>query len=307
MTKLNTYWFAVLKLFIAGVIWGASFTLVRWSLVDFTTSQIMIWRFAIAFISAEVLIILFKKDFYKKTISDFKLSIFPGIFLGITILLQNHGLNYTTATNSAFITTIYVVMIPFMGYFLYKFKILISDVILAITALLGMVLLLHVFGGNSIGLKQFNFGDLLTFFCAMTSAVHIILIGVYAKKCKSPFRFNTFQTFWALITTLPFFFYESYHQNINLWPDKTSWQSVNSVIGLAVFVSLIAFYLQVTAQKILPTTTASMLCLLEAPFSYIFASLLLSEKLSFIQAIGALIILASATTSVYLEKRREHI
>lgn len=231
----------------------------------------------------------------------------PGIFLGITILLQNHGLNYTTATNSAFITTIYVVLIPFIAYFLYKQKILIADVILALTALFGMILLLNIFGGHSLNFTHFNWGDLLTFICAITSAIHIILIGVYAKKCKSPFRFNTFQTFWSLIVTLPFFVYESSYQGINLWPDKVSLVSINSVIGLAVFVSLIAFYLQVTAQKVLPTTTASMLCLLEAPFSFIFASVLLGERLNLLQAIGALIILLSAVLSVYIEKRRENL
>jgi len=38
---MTVYRLAVLKLFTAAVIWGLSFTLVRWSLESFTTSQLL--------------------------------------------------------------------------------------------------------------------------------------------------------------------------------------------------------------------------------------------------------------------------
>ena len=47
-----------------------------------------------------------------------------------------------------------------------------------------------------------------------------------------------------------------------------------------------------------------MLCLLEAPFSFIFATILLQENISAEQAFGAFIIILSAFLSVYLEQRK---
>ncbi len=297
---MTVYRLAVLKLFIAAVIWGLSFTLVRWGLESFTTSQLLFWRFLLAYVIGEVGFFLFNRKEFKKSNSDIKISRNTGIFLGLSLLFQIHGLNFTTATNSAFITATYVVMIPFVAYILFKQKIQKHDVGLGLLALAGMILLLNLF--NS--LAQFNYGDALTLVSAVTAAVQIILIGIYAKKCASSFRFNTYQTFWALIACAPFVIYETQTKNIGLWPEQVTSLALWGMILLVLTVSILAFYLQVSAQRNLPTITASMLCLLEAPFSFIFATILLHESISVIQGLGAFVIILSAFLSVYFEQKK---
>lgn len=303
MRQFQLYWNAVFKLITSGVIWGLSFTLVRWVLDDFTTSQLLFWRFILAFLLGEMLLYFFDRKTYKKSHGDMKLAITSGIAIGLSLLFQIHGLNFTTATKSGFITTTYVVMIPFIGYLFFKHKLKFIDVVLACLAILGMSLLLDVATQGRSFFKDLNIGDILTIFSAVTAAFQIILVGMNAKKCVSPFRFNNFQIFWSIPTILPFLIYEMQVKNGTLLPEQIGIKSIVGLILLILFVSLFAFYLQISAQKVLPTATASMLCLLEAPFSFFFAALFLQERLSFYQGFGALIILSSAFLSVYFESK----
>jgi drug/metabolite transporter (DMT)-like permease len=304
MTKYNL---AIIKLFTAAVIWGLSFPLIRLTLDSFTTSQLLFWRFLIAFVISELLMFTFNRKVFNESKSDIKIAKYTGITLGFSLLFQIHGLNFTTATNSAFITTTYIVMIPFFAYLFFKQKIRFTDLALAAFALCGMILLLDVFKDSAFSMSNLNFGDLLTLASAATAAIQIMLIGVFAKTCVSAFRFNTYQIFWSWLAILPYTFYEYKTKNVGLIPDHVSTPSLVGLILLIIFVSIIAFYLQVSSQKYLKTTTASMLCLLEAPFSFVFAAILLSEKINWSQGLGALIIITSAFLSVYLEDQKKTV
>jgi drug/metabolite transporter (DMT)-like permease len=301
--KEYSYFASVVMLVVAGIIWGLSFTCVKWALVDFTTTQLLFYRFFLAFVLGEALLFLFKKEAWKKSHSDILLSLKPGLFLGISLLFQIHGLHYTTATNSGFITSIYVILIPFISVLLFKTPIKKMHFMFAILAFIGMAFLLDIptmiNGHNHI---QFNIGDLLTLGSAVTAAFQIIYIGITAKKSANTFRYNNYQTFWSLCVVIPFLIFESIQKSKSFIPESVHTQSLLGIGLLIVFVSMVAFYLQVTAQQKLSTTTASMLCLLEAPFSFLFAAILIDENLIGLQIFGALLILSSSAFSVYIDR-----
>ena len=298
LANIPTYHRAVLELFIAGMLWGISFTFVKWALVDFVPTTIVFWRFLFAIVLAETLYFIIDREGFKKTHSDYKIAILSGLGLGSSLILQTQGLQTTTATNSSFITSLYVVLIPFANYFILKTKVHWYHFALSGLAFLGMGLLLDL-PTNGFTLHS---GDLFTISVAFTSAFHIMAVAHAAPKIKSGFRFNTAQTFWALILVIPFLFWETSAKQVPILPSITTWTSVLSVAGLAIFVTLGAFYLQVRAQRVLSTTTASMLCLLEAPYSFLFASALLNEKLTPIQLVGAMMILSISALTVYVER-----
>lgn len=295
---LPQYHRAVLELILAGTFWGISFTFVKWALIDFSPSTLVFWRFLLALILAEGLYFLLDRENYKKSHSDLKLGLFAGVSLGGALIFQTMGLTSTTATNSSFITSLYVVMIPLANAFFFKTQVKWHHFVLSAFAFLGMGLLLDL---PTVGFN-FNPGDLLTLLAAVTSTFHIIAVGLAAKKMKSGFRFNTAQTLWAWVFIMPFLGHDIFSKNIPLIPEITSYASILSIIALAVFVSIGAFYLQVRAQKVLNTTTASMLCLLEAPYSFLFASVLLKESLNAVQLVGAMTILLVSMVSVYIDK-----
>ncbi len=296
---LSSYNQAVLQLVLAGSIWGLSFICVLWALKDFSTSTLIFWRFLFAFIIGEIAFYFYRPKDFNPSSPDIKLSLFAGISLGLSLLLQTHGLNFTTATKSSFITSLYVILIPFAGYLFYKKQIKISHIVCGAIAFLGMAFLLNLHTETDL---NFNTGDLLTFGCAITSTFHIMFVGAAANKVQSGFRFNTYQTFWSLMITLPFLIYEMQTKNISLWPANVEIKSVLSILFLSVFVSLIAFTLQVKAQKTLTNTTASLLCLLEAPNAFMFAFLILGEKLIGYQVLGIVLILGSSFLSVFIDR-----
>jgi drug/metabolite transporter (DMT)-like permease len=296
----SVYLKSVLLLFVAAVFWGASFTFVKWGLVDFTTTQLLFWRLFLAFIIGEFFLFLLSPEKFKNSQSDILLSLKPGLFLGGSLLFQIHGLHSTTATKSGFITSLYVILIPFISAFFFKSKIKYLNLFFAVLAFVGMFFLLdiNVLSGG----LNLNTGDLLTFGAAITAAFQIIYIGQTAQFSKNTFRYNNYQTFWCLCTVLPFLFFENWQKDLNFIPHQLHFKSVIAVCLLVVFVSIIAFFLQVHAQKKLSTTTASMLCLLEAPFSFLFAAFLIDEKLVGFQIFGAILILLSSALSVYIDR-----
>ena len=294
--KLGKYNQAVLELTIAGIIWGGSFTLVRWALADFSASTLIFWRFVLAFVVGEAILYFFNPTLFKNSWPDARSAMLAGFFLGLSLFFQTYGLNYTSVTNSGFITSLYVVLIPIIGALFFRQKIKPRHIILSLLAFAGMGFLLNMQDFN------LNVGELLTLAAAFTAAFQIMFIGKVAKNTKSAFRFNTYQTFWSLITILPFLVFETSGKKISLWPEVVHWQSVLSVVGLALIVSMLAFYLQVRAQRTLSTTTSSMLCLLEGPFAFIFAAYFLSESLDGLQLFGASVILMSCALSVFLDR-----
>lgn len=298
LASIPVYHRAVLELFIAGMLWGVSFTFVKWALVDFKPTTIVFWRFLFAIVLAEVLYFIFDREGFKKSHNEYKIAILAGVGLGLSLIFQTIGLQTTSATNSSFITSLYVVIIPFANYLVLKSKVHWYHFAFSGVAFLGMGLLLDL-PTNGFSLQS---GDLFTIAVAFTSALHLMAVAHAAPRIKNGFRFNTAQTFWALILVLPFLIYDTSTKNISLIPEITSYVSVLSIAGLAIFVTLGAFYLQVRAQRVLSTTTASMLCLLEAPYSFLFASALLGEKLTPIQLLGAMVILGVSALTVYVER-----
>lgn len=297
----RSYYLALLYLLLAAIIWGLSFTIVRWTLEGFSTTQLLFWRFLLAFFLGEILFFIFKRKELKSSFSDAKISFVPGIALGISLITQTYGLIYTTATNSGFITSLYVVILPFIAFVFFKHDIKWRHLILGLFAFVGMGLMLNL-DGSTLSLSHFNKGDLITLIAAFTAAVQILVISVVSSKIKNSFRYNTYQSFWTLIAVIPFLIFEMQFSKIGIYPDNPSPRSILSLLSLAILVSLIAFSLQVLAQKKLTATTASMLCLLEGPFAFVFAAIYLNEKLNMIQAFGAMMILLCSFLTIFFDR-----
>lgn len=292
----HIYRSAVIELLIAALIWGASFTLVRWGLESFSATTLIFWRFLIAFFVGELLHFLFNRKLFRQSWYDIRLAMFAGFFLGLSLFFQTYGLNFTTATNSGFITSLYVVLIPVIAALFFKFQIKAHHLILSLMAFSGMAFLLDM---QNLNLQK---GEILTLGAAITAAFQIIFIGKNAASAKSAFRFNNYQTFWSLLTILPFLIFDVRSNQLSLWPQAPQLSAILSIVALALVVSIGAFYLQVRAQRVLSTTTSSMLCLLEAPFAFLFAAYFLQERLTSVQFFGAFIILLSCALSIFIDR-----
>lgn len=282
---------AITELLFAGALWGFGFVATTWSLQSFTAAELLCYRFLLAVVGGEIVFTIMNRGWKKPHPLDFKNSLGAGFFLGGLLLLQTIGLNFTTATNSGFITTLYVIWVPVIGHLFMKQR---SDYRLYLFVMLALI-----GTGMLVGIRpeEINKGDLWTLSCSFMAAMHIIYIGKVSHKIHDSFRFNNLQSFWSLIVLIPALLAQ---KEIHL--TSNNMMAWGGIIFLAFASSLIAFFIQVRAQKVLSSTVASMLFLLESPYAFLFGFLFLNETLNVTQFAGAILIIIAAYLTIRWEQ-----
>lgn len=284
---------AAIELLFAGILWGFGFLATKWALIDFSVYDVLFYRYLIAFVLAEFYIIMFDRKHFFVSLSEWRLALWPGFFMAALLIPQTIGLQTTTATKSAFITTLYVLMIPFINQFLFREKVDRRFYGLALIALIGTMFLLNIFSES----PDINTGDVWTLGSSVLAALQIIAVGKLAPRSQSPFRFNNFQNFWALVCVTPFFLL----QETITWKPESNLSTIG-ILHLAIGSSIIAFTIQIRAQKVLSSETASQFFLLESPFAFMFGYLFLNEILTPMQLLGAFIILLTTYLTLWVEQ-----
>lgn len=279
---------AFIELIVAAIIWGFGFVATVWALRDFSLIGFLVLRFIIAVSVGEFIrVLILKKNLWD--LKDFKISFIAGLLMACFILPQTLGLLFTTATNSGFLTIMYVVIVPILSF---QKKHHWGVYALAALAFIGAWLLM-----NAVDLN-FNKGDLWTLLSAIGASLHILYLGKVAPKAHDSFRFNNYQSLWCLLFILPFIALDT----------KFSISSSQALpwIGLlstALLSTMVGFMIQIRAQKVLSETTAAQFFLLESPFALLFGVLLLNESITWNQGFGAFLILLSSFLTLKVEKR----
>ena len=274
---------ASLELVLAGSIWGFGFIVTIWVLPSIGPLWISTLRFGCATILTLTGAAFFPSIRARLSREDIRKAFVPGAFLGAMLFLQTWGLKYTSATNSGFITTLYVVMVPLIEALFFKKRISLKLWALILVALFGTALIAKA------NLGIWNKGDLLTLACALVAAGHILVIDVFASNTHSPLSLNTFQAMWASLICLPAALLFEAHP---VWPLPAS--AFACIAYLTMISTMIAFLIQIRAQRTLVPALASLLFLLESPFSALFSRIFLNESLLPSQWLGGALILLSA-------------
>ncbi|ABR30978.1 membrane protein [Thermosipho melanesiensis] len=254
---------AILNLLLVTLIWGLTFPIQKMILPNISPFAYNAIRFWIAtFLS---FLIFGKGNRY---------GIILGVVLGISYATQTWGLSITTSSKSGFITAFYIVLIPLFSYFIEKKKPTKIQIFSFVVAMIGEYFL-------SGGIDSINFGDLLTFVCAIFYALHVVLVTHYSQKSKEKDLLTT-QFFMVAVLNSMF--------GIN-----GNWEVSYSILGVAlftaVFATIYALIAQAKYQKVVGSNTAALIFVGEPVFSTIFSIMLLSEKLSFVQIFGMILTL----------------
>ncbi|MCM0605564.1 MAG: DMT family transporter [Xanthomonadaceae bacterium] len=274
---------AALELVLMAFIWGYGFVAIVSALDSFTALGIAAYRFWLSFLLVLPFVVFSRRLRKEMNLKNFTLACIPGIFLGLSLFLQTAGLQYTTATKSGFITTLYILWVPMLEQLWLGRKLSRLHYVYVFLGLIGTAMICKFHGG------EWNQGDLLTLACSFTLTVQIVSLAKYADQIQSPFVLNGFQSLWAALICSVFLI-ASRSTGFKGWATIP----VAHFVYLAVFSSFIAFTIQVRAQKVLSAGVASMIFLLESPAASFFAYLFLGETLDLTQWIGAQLILAAA-------------
>ena len=208
---------------------------------------------------------------------------------------QTIGLTSTSITNSSFLTVLYVVFTPILGFLFFRLTPYRLDWLMEAIALFGAFLLS---GGK---LDSISPGDFWTIGCAINAALHILIIAK-APPHLNPHALNAIQiTIGMIICGLI-----SSISNENQ-PILISMESFSALMILAIFMSLIGFTLQFISLKYIAPGPAAIIFLLESPSAAIFAILLLGDRLSPLQLMGATTIFVASITAIYFHTRKTFV
>ena len=268
-------------LIITAIIWGSGFVASAVSLEYYTPYQILAGRF---FIGALILCVLFHKKLKKLNKSVLIKGAILGIFLYLAFALQTVGLQFTTPSKNAFLTAVNVVIVPFIGFLLYKRKIDKYELFGAILAVIGVAIL-------SLKLSsEINIGDLLSLACAVGFAFHIFYTAKFVKT-EDPVVLTIVQMVTAAaiagITVLI--------RGESSFSMET--EGMMNLLYLGVFSTTITYLMQTVAQKYITETKAAIILSTESFWGMAFSVIILSEIMTGKMIIGAIIILCAILVS----------
>ncbi|MGE5693324.1 MAG: DMT family transporter [Candidatus Zixiibacteriota bacterium] len=139
------------------LIWGSTFTVVKGALADITPFYFNAIRFALA---ALIFLVLFYKKIFPLDFFSLRAGVAVGFCLFLGFAFQTYGLAYTSASRSAFLTSLLVLWVPFISLFVEKESPAFSHWVAIGVAIAGMWFL------NRPETGQLNRGDWLTLACA---------------------------------------------------------------------------------------------------------------------------------------------
>ncbi|HPA55265.1 MAG TPA: DMT family transporter [Bacillota bacterium] len=285
-------------LMLTAAIWGFAFVAQRVGMQyvgAFTFNGV---RFALGSISLIPLIIYFKN---KKTAEQPEetasaSALVPGIIAGSVLFfgasLQQAGLAYTTAGKAAFITGLYIVLVPLLGIFL-KQRTGLNTWIGVVLAALGLYFL-------SVN-EDFTiaFGDLLEIIGAFFWAVHILVIDYFTKKVDA-LRLSCIQ--FAMCSALSIIIALIF-EDISV--SGLSQAAIPILYGGLLSVG-VAYTLQVVAQKHAKPSHAAIILSMEAVFAALGGALLLKENMGVRGYLGcALMFAGMLLTQVNFFEKKE--
>ncbi|MHB1394398.1 MAG: DMT family transporter [Clostridia bacterium] len=253
------------------LIWGFAFVAQRVGMQyvgAFTFNGV---RFALGSISLIPLLIYFKnkKDAEPAEKTASASALIPGIIAGSILFLaasfQQIGLAYTSAGKAAFITGLYIVLVPLFGIFL-KHSIKLSTWAGVALAVVGLYFL-------SVN-EDFSIakGDFLEIIGAFFWASHILAIDYFTKKVDAlKLSFVQFVSCAVLSLAVALIFEDISISGLN--------QALIPILYGGLFSVGIAYTLQVVGQKHAKPSHAAIILSMEAVFAALGGALLLSENL----------------------------
>ena len=167
-----------IALILITLIWGGTFLTVQYGL-NFSSPMFFVGcRFAAATLAVGLISLSDLKGMTKQ-------DVYAGSLIGLTIVLgygtQTIGLQSISSSESAFLTALYVPMVPILQLLIFKKYPKPMMWCATVLAFVGLVLLT----GNGFSSIQLNSGQVVTLFGAVAMAMEIIWIGHFAGKVNA--------------------------------------------------------------------------------------------------------------------------
>jgi drug/metabolite transporter (DMT)-like permease len=259
------------------VIWGWTFVLIKQGMSEVGPFTFLAIRFFIAFL---VLAILLRRHVRHISLYALRSGLMVGTALFLGYLFQTWGLVYTSATKSGLLTGLSVVIVPLAASLLFRKKVGPLVWLGALLAAAGLFLL--VTGNGELG--ALNRGDLLTLICAVSFAMHIILVDRFVRTTD----YRQLLLVQVAIVTLFSLIGAATIERCAFTPSFTV---IEGVLVTGIFATATAYYVLNRFQSHSTASYTAIILTMEPVFAALFGFLLLGEKLGAWQFIGSIMIL----------------
>lgn len=270
-------------LFSAALIWGTSFFIMKNALDVVPVYSLL----AVRFTAGAVLLALVCAGKWKDFTWDYlwRGAIIGGLlFLAYTV--QTFGLNLTTPSKNAFLTSVYCVLVPFLTWLVVKKRPDRYNILAAVLCVAGVGL---------VSLSEqlsVNLGDLLTLVCAVFYASHIVAVE----------KLSTGKDIY-LLTVFQFAFSGLYAWGaVMLWEEfpvqaLTRPEVFVPLAYLCVMATTVALLFQNVGQIWSDPASASVILSLESVFGVLFSVLFYGDQVSGRMLLGFALIFVAVVCS----------
>ena len=236
-----------------------------------------------------------KKDSNRKLYSKKELlgGLLAGLATALAMSFQQAGIRLEGAGKSGFISSLYLIFVPIIGFF-FKKKTTFMVGIALVFAMTGLY-----FINKSEGAFEFGVGSIYLLISAIMYAIQILLIGRFSPECDS-FSLSAIQFAVAFLVLIPTSF---------LMENSITIEGLKGAIPSLLFCGIvstgIAFTMQIYAQKHVNVVIAALIMSLESVFSLIFSIFILDSTYGVYEIIGCILIFIAVLIPQIPIKKKE--
>lgn len=294
-------WLGNLLLILTAMIWGTAFAFQREGMDHIGPMTFAAARMALAAVAVGIVALLAGRgksaelpaaERTRRRRDTLIGGVCCGAFLATASVAQQMGLVTTTAGKAGFITAMYMLLVPVIGFVLFRRM---NTWLVWVAVLIGVAGMYLLCVTEDFSLTR---GDALVCLCAVLFSGHILCCDHFATR-GDPLGISAIQSAVAMvICTVAAFALE-----------RPSWEAVASAAVPILYCGLmsggVGYTLQIVAQRHTEPTVASLLMSLESVFAVVAGALLLGERLSARELTGcAVMFLAIVLVQAPLPGRR---
>lgn len=286
-------------LFLATLLWGSTFVAQSLGMDYIGPFTFQAIRCGIGALALLPIIYLFDRrdghgaDFAKRFADKklWKAAISCAIPLFFATNLQQMGMVTVDAGKSGFLTAMYIVFVPVIGFFLRK-KTSPMVPVSVVIAVVGLYFL------SCMGVTTVSTGDLLLLACAVAFALQIIFVDKYVGEVD-PLRLNCLQAGLCSVGSMV----------VMLLTETPTTQGIVSSIWALCYAGIlsmgIAYSLQILGQKYLEPTLASLIMSLESVIAVLCGCIFLKETMTGWEILGCVLVFIAVILSQIPVNRKE--
>lgn len=290
----------IIELFITATIWGTAFVAQSMGnelVGPFTFNGS---RYVVGALVLIPLIFIFRRsdenvekvDQYGREVV-LRNTILGGIFCGFALTLgsslQQVGLLYTTVGKAGFGTSLYIILVPFVGVLLHK-RIPGRIWIAAVIAIVGFYLMCM---SESLTINK---GDLLVLIGAFAWSIHIHTVDYFAPKANC-----------VMMSSIQFAVSSVICLVIAIFTENIMWSDILSCAFPILYAGImscgVAYTLQIVGQTKVEPSLACLIMSLESVVSAIAGWIILGQRMIAIEIFGCLLVFTGVVIAQLPEKR----